>query len=544
MMSTRRSTTRFLRLRIAAQWLALCATGALLLCRLGQPPRSDPGRDSVDADGTQVVDLWCGVIMGRWDESALQEAIDRFNARHPDIRIEPSLIPYTVYNAKLNLAIACGAPPDIVYNAVNFVAGMPRHTELANLLVPVPDSMVTPEMRRGWGETILKTITQDGRIMKFPDRAYLGGMMIQGNLDYLEMAGVDVKHYLSEGWDYETFKRELKRVQQVVRERTGREVYAFGLNLVNVPTFLFRFLLPPIIGADATERSLLAYDPAAGRYVLDPAITPEILAQPLQLMQDMIHRDQMWGRKYLGMDFGQIGIEIYDRLELVTTFQDTPGNSIYSQLLRNRDFAQGLREAPLRVTNLPVPTPTGDEPFLFSVGTDGWGVMRQVPYKGDAHTSAALQVARYLASPEVQALRFRYSDGMRNTLWPDPDAVEPFIRDLEDPIRQDPWLAYLWDLYESWMKEAETYLAEEEQFPDIHDRRALLNLLGVASYGGYFYSGQGKQTLERVLFNQVEPLQAAREMLAGAARLIDDYYRQRSSGDPQDADRRQISSVR
>ncbi len=513
-----------LRIRVVLQWILLLASAGLLAA---EARRTTPRGQSAGGDpaaGPEVISVWIGVIMGRWDEQATIKAVERFNRERDDIQIDLTLIPYTVYLAKLNLAISSGSPPDVVNNAYNVVGNLPKREQLIELIVPIPESMVSPAMRAAWGPSIMRAITAEGLITQFPSRTYLTGGVFVGNREHFELAGVDLRYYLEHGWDYETFKREMQKVQTAVRAKYGPEAYAFGLNLLNVPTLLYECLLPPIVGPEVVERQFLLYDEAAGRYRLDPAITPETLAIPLRFMQDLIHRDKLWGRKFLGLDFGQIVAELCERQELSATFTNTPGYSVSYQMLKQQEYDKGLRERPLRTTNVPVPTPHGED-YVFGVGADGWGVMKQIPFRGDAHTSAALEVARYLASPEVQAIYYVESKGMRLHLWPDAEAVEALTRDVPSVIDNDPWLTYIWELYEGWMKSARTYSNMGGDWPDLKTRRDLLRIISGSSGGSYLFAGEGRQILERVLFNELEPLEAARMLLAGAAELIDDYYR-------------------
>jgi len=515
--------------RIAIQWIVL---GALVwgLWRVANDPsaRAVPQR-RVHEDGREVVTLWMGTIMGRWDELAMREAIRRFNDTHREIFIDAKLMPATVYGSKVNLAVASGRPPDVVYNADELVQSNRQRSDVSELVAPIPESMISAETRAAWGPAILRAIRVEGKIVRFPDSAFLNGMLLRGNLDYFREAGVDIEQYLEHGWDYETFTREMTKVQEAARRMTGREVYAFGLNLANAHRLLYTTLLPPIIGAEARARSFLEYDERSGRYRVDPAITVDALAAPLRFMQDLIHKDGLWGRKYLGMDFGQIGVEMFNRLDLVSILADTPGYSIYSQLYAEEEIRRGVRERPFHATNIPAPTPRAGMAPVFSAGANGWGVMRRIPPLSDAHTRAALEVARYVASPEVQALVFRMSK-VRIHLWPDDAAVAALVTDVEDPIAADAWLSYLWGLYKDWMKNAATYHADAGDWPDPATRKDLLIRMGPDAPASYLTAGMGKQILEAVLFNQKAPEEAARELLAGMQREIDEYYARNAPG--------------
>ena len=93
-------------------------------------------------------------------------------------------------------------------------------------------------------------------------------------------------------------------------------------------------------------------------------------------------------------------------------------------------------------------------PLVFGAGADGWGVMSQLPNKGAEHTRNALEFAQYLGSPEVIA-EFYMEKGVRVNPFPDTDAVLEIARakgSVDDAILNDPWLSYLWDVYEKWLK--------------------------------------------------------------------------------------------
>jgi hypothetical protein len=121
--------------------------------------------------------------------------------------------------------------------------------------------------------------------------------MLRGNRAYFEKAGIDIDYYVEHGWDYRTFRDALRKVQDVARREKGPAAYGFGLQPAQMTTLLYQNLLPNVIGKDATERDMLLYDRAHKRYILDPPITPEKLAQPLELMQQLMGVDKTWSEK-------------------------------------------------------------------------------------------------------------------------------------------------------------------------------------------------------------------------------------------------------
>ena len=71
--------------------------------------------------------------------------------------------------------------------------------------------------------------------------------------------------------------------------------------------------------------------------------------------------------------------------------------------------------------------------------------------------------------------------------------------DAPDPLKADPWLTYLWNIYLHWLKTAETFDPRSKDWPQPDVREALLTEIDPYSATGYL-AGQGHQILERILY--------------------------------------------
>ncbi|MDO8588315.1 MAG: ABC transporter substrate-binding protein [Armatimonadota bacterium] len=495
--------------------LGLLVSGSLDGAGVGSGPAS--GRKQQK----DVVTFWVGELIGARRERATRKAVDDYNRRHKDVYVDAVVMPYACYLGKINVAIATGQPPDVCVNAVRQIDGLRVKQKIPDLAVPVPDDMMPEEVRRRYGKNCISGVSRRGRIYLFPSIKYLFGGVLRGNRLGFEKAGVDIDYYVANGWDYKTFRREMKKVQAALRREMGEEAYALGIGLTLVDEFLYSRLLPNAVGKEVAEREFLYYDKSRGRYVLDPAMTPRKLAAPMLLMQQLINVDHTWSRKSLGLDFAQQGNDCDKRGLAAVIWADTPGSAGYAQAEQMDERRRGLRSGYFRTANVPIPTPRKGMPLVFRAGADGYGVMRQIPYKGDKHTRHALEFARYLTSPEVQA-KVMMAARFHVNPWPDEEAVVRCAKGYTDPIQTDPGLRRQWALYLKWLNSSNV-VAPNRVWPDQDAREQIqMRING-------FISGAGHQILEQVLYDRKKPSDAAKQILAGLKDAIDGYYRERGA---------------
>ena len=510
---------------IGALWVLLLALVALIVSGV----LDAPSKPVTKRRGRDVVTAWFGVIMGRWDEDVYRQVVADYNRARDVVVVEAVLIPYACYLGKINVAVATGQPPDVCWDAAYIVDGVRRRQDIPDLAVPVPEEFLPQSVRERYGESCVAAVSRDGVPMLFPAYTFIGQSMFEARADWFEKAGLDLEEILEEGWDYGEFRRALKDVQAVMRAEKGEQAYAFGFNLKDLNKLLYYDLLPSVIGRDAAQRSFLVYDADARRYRLDPEITPEKLAVPLRLMQQLLHEDGTWGRKHLGMDYGQLQNEFFEQGTLAVIWANSPGDAVAGQITHNREVDRGLRGERVKLTVLPAPVPRKGMPQVFLTGGEGWGVLRQIPGKGEAHTRRALDFARHLSSPEVLARLYRASGGLRLNLWPDPEAVLTLAPDVPSPVEEDPWLRFQWDTYRTWARTGQVY-SSNIKWPDEEVHAELMQRMApMYASSSYLVGGQGRQIAERVLFGELDPLHGAREILAGIEKTIDDFYRRASA---------------
>jgi hypothetical protein len=158
-------------------------------------------------------------------------------------------------------------------------------------------------------------------------------------------------------------------------------------------------------------------------------------------------------------------------------------------------------------------------PMIFRGGADGYGVMKQIPYKGDLHTRHSLEVAQYLTSPPViaQVMVALYT---RANPKPDEEAVFKYAKSFKDPIRDDPGVSRQWDLYLKWLNTPSQVARPNLVWPDqmAHDN--------IYSQVDMYREGAGHIVVEKVVHNQQKPIDAAKEILDNIKHMIDGYYKE------------------
>jgi len=508
--------TRRLSIGLALAWVVFLGLMAMLLSGYLDGKTVGSRLFFRKTEEKDVVTFWVGELLGTPRLRATLNVVEEYNRRHNDVRVDAVVMPYACYLGKINVSIATGQPPDVCVNSVRVIDGLRLKQKVPDLAVPIPDDMIPPEVRRRYGDNCMAGVSRNGRVYLFPAIKYLFGGVLRGNRKDFERAGVDIDYYLVHGWDYDTFRREMKKVQAAMRRDIGEEAYALGIQLTLVDTFLYQDLLPNVVGKEVAERDLLYYDKKRGRYVLDPDVSPENVAAPLRLMRQLINVDRTWSKKSLGLDFAQQGNDCDRRGIAAVIWADTPGSAGGSQVAQMDEVERGLRQSYFRTTSVPVPTPRGGMPLVFRAGADGYGVMRQIPYKGDAHTRHALEFARYLTSPEVLA-KCMMATKFHVNPWPDEEAVFRYAKGYKDPIKSDPGLNRQWKLYLEWL-DSKNVCSPTRTWPDQDTR----DQIQVRVEG--FKNGVGHQIIERVLYNRKDPSDAAREILAGIKDAIDGYY--------------------
>ena len=466
-----------------------------------------------------VVVIWLGELLGGPSEIAGRKIIDDYNRAHKDVYIRAVVMPYACYLGKVNVAIATGQPPDVCVNAVRTIDQLRVKQKVPDLAVPIPEDLMPDAVKRRYGPSCVAGVSRRGTVYLFPTQKYLFGGMLRGHRRYFEKAGINIDYYVEHGWDYRTFREALKKVQAEARRERGPEAYGFGLQPAQMTTLLYQNLLPNVVGKDATERDMLYYDKARRRYRLDPAVTPEKLAMPLELMQQLMNVDKTWTRKSLGMDFSQQGHDCDDLGIAAVIWSDTPGSYAQAQMGQIDRMKKGLRKEPIfRMTNVPCPTPRTGMPIVFRGGADGYGVMKQIPYKGDKHTRHALEFAKYITSPPVLA-KVMVAMYSRANPKPDEEAVFKYAKGFKDPIRQDPGLSLQWDLYLKWLSSPDI-VRPNLMWPDQDTRDRISGEVEM------YKEGAGHRVVEDVVYNKKKPLDAAKEILANIKLIIDGYYRQ------------------
>ncbi len=473
------------------------------------------------AQKRDVVTFWQGVIVGSSEERIFKEVVDDYNRTHPDVYIKSVLIPYNAYIGKINIAIATAQPPDVCWNAFSLLESLKVKKKVPDLAIPIPEEMLTPEVRKYYGQSTLDSVSKLGKVYSFPNCKYLMGGAFLANAKYFEKAGIDPIYYLENGWDYKTFRDDMKKVQAAMQKEVGPDAFAFGINLRNIDSLVYGNFFFPSLGKESVMRNYIYYDEKQKRYVIDPLLTPEKLARPLQLMHDMMYVDGTWSKKFLGLEYSQMLVDLETNNKLAATYAVSMGVSVSEQMTYNKDYERGIHKNPVKMVILPMPTPTMADPIVYTISATGYGVLKQMPYRGKKHTQNALDFAKYLTSPEVLA-KFFVASNRRYWPWPNEDAVRKVFGKENDPIITDPWLGRQWNYYLKEFDKKEKIAVTDPNKPIPDQTKAELISTSVFNY---LYTGKGHSILENVVYDKIKPDEAAREMLAGVKSVIDSHYK-------------------
>jgi len=466
-----------------------------------------------------VIEYWEGTIPGTPEEKVFQDLVDEYNRTHKDVYVKAVLMPWASYQSKINIAVATGQPPDVCYNAFIIADGMRAKQKTPDLAVPIPDDILTPKLKAYYGKNCLAAVSRNHKVYLFPSVKFLQGGTFTGNREWFEKAGVDIDYYTEHGWDYDTFRDVMKRVQAVMRKENGPDANAFGLNLLLLNSQFYNGFLASALGRDAQQRGYYVWDKATKKYVVDPAFNEEIVAKPLRLMQQMMQVDGTWVRKNLAMDYSQLRSDLTLKGLLAVTWNDVVGSPVELEIKTNReDLAKGLIKKPIRLCEVPFPTPVkGGRPPVFSANAEGYGVLRQIPAKSKEHVRHALEFAQYMSSPYKQAKVFMVN-GRRWHLWIDePEVLRMAKGVVSDPLDSDPNLKIMWNQYLKWYDSPSVVVPGADE-PDMKARQRIGGL------AGQFMTTPTQMIIERVLSNSETPEDAAKEIVGAFRKIADDYY--------------------
>lgn len=333
--------------------------------------RLEPGmvrvnpRATINPDREYVVTYWDY----RWPtapdgtayETWLGKVLGEFRRRHPNVRVEYRLLDWTSGPGELNERLRAGDPPDVYAPPTGGPVLFDRVLQVPAQLYLTPEERGTKEtpslyLPAAWGR-----VSRDGgRAWAWP--RYLAAHVWVGNRGVLERAGVDLERLATEGWDQNSFVAALSRRPEgsagLLVNPVGTEVLADLMHAAGSPSPL---------SADGELRW-----------------TREAVAAAAGWIETLRNNEQM------PPPGGVPGAMI----EQILSGRAAVLAGANPWLLTRLAGLGGGKEPALSL--VPVPVPAGNPPALRLSG--GHLVLfRQRQYRGDDHTRAAAELARYLS---------------------------------------------------------------------------------------------------------------------------------------------------
>lgn len=328
--------------------------------------------------------------------------VEEYNKAHPEVQVELSLVPGAQFFQIFGTQVAAGNPPDVMYATA---AGMMQFPGTSDMLVDVAP-IIDDEAKKDLGPALAGVTLPNGKIMGFPLSANWGDWACINN-DYLKAAGIDWHDiYNKGGWTWEDYDKLLttmtvdaagKHPGEAGFDENNVKVWGFGRWRENAPAVLFNMGLNAGI-PDANSAQIMpmwgnkfnwtgpkaveVYREWQNWYQKMKVASPATLALPSDAeVQQLIIQ-------------GQIGSTWQFPLTCRTMIRDY-----------NKQIDDGKVQGEKITTEmiiLPVPTKPGSASGNINRSAL-LSVFKQNPYKGDAHTQHALELAKWLMNTENAA---------------------------------------------------------------------------------------------------------------------------------------------
>ena len=190
---------------------------------------------------------------------------------------------------------------------------------------------------------------------------------------------------LSHGWTIDDFRTACQRM-------THDGHYGFGAALVHLQHLFLNEFGPGIWGRDVTKNLLLGYNPAAHRWTIHPDLTEDHVRRVFVLFDQLINVDKSWNPATLGMSFSEIIDEVTVHRRLGMTFGENPWSPRSRIEIWQANQMLGVRQPPPpELTSVWMPASAPGKKELLCAGVMGFSVLKQIPYRGDAHTDNAMR---------------------------------------------------------------------------------------------------------------------------------------------------------
>lgn len=150
------------------------------------------------------------------DEKVVTDAVARFNAKYPNVKVEVTCIPVTDWNdfiTKWSIMITSGEAPDVINYGLEAV----QMAVSKNLLEPLDSIVGNGVSTEGIAQSLLNGFTINGKLYGIPSNTQT--MVMYYNKTLFDSAGVE---YPKDGWTWDDFRAACSKL-------AASGVYAFGL---------------------------------------------------------------------------------------------------------------------------------------------------------------------------------------------------------------------------------------------------------------------------------------------------------------------------
>ncbi|HTL30212.1 MAG TPA: ABC transporter substrate-binding protein, partial [Tepidisphaeraceae bacterium] len=328
------------------------------------------------------------------------ELADLWNSIEPQVHLKMSVLSHAGYDSKLRVAIASGQPPDVAFGGLQTLESLQYSGKASDLAAPIPPQFFSKERLASMGPIVQRSVLHNGKPTIFPIWRYAYGGFILANNEMLKQAGYDDEQIRKNGWTIAQFRDACKKMTRDTNGDGKPDTWGFGAALAHLQHLLLDEFGPGIWGKEIAKNNLLAYDPNAKRWTLHPGLSENHIEQAFTLFDQLINVDKSWNPAYLGMPFGEIIDDITIHRRLGMTFGETPWVPRLRREIWEANQALGAHQPePPELSCIWMPTAkAGDRPAPRA-GVMGFSVLKQIPYKGDAHTEHAMRVALFLTHP-------------------------------------------------------------------------------------------------------------------------------------------------
>ncbi len=490
---------------------------ALLLSWLGfftwQEHLSADGETAAMPGGKDTITVWINEMLGTPDEAHYYELADCWNTTHPNVKIKMVVMSHAGYESKLRVAVASGQPPDVCISGFETFESLQYSGKATDQAIAIPEELLPLERLEAMGPVVQKAAVRDGKQYVFPIYRYCYGGVMLVNRTMLREAGYDDEQLRRDGWTFKEFREACKRMTRDTDGDGQTDVWGFGAGLVHLEHLVNLEFGPGAWGKKVAERFMLGYDENTGRWTRHPDLKEEQIYQIFLLFHQLINVDKSWNPATLGMGTYEMLDEIITQQKLAMSFGSIPWAPKVYEDIRNLEISQGVKKPnPFPdLTMVWTPTLKAGDHASPSAGVYGFSVLKQTPYKGDAHTYNACRVALFLTHPvhlaRSQLRQFRH-------LPPEPERFAKIYPELLN--WEDPWVQFYNEVMDSgnW----HIPVAQASDTPDLPE------YIQVLVKRDLWLRKTGLNYLEQVIYEKMTPEDAAHRFYVELKETADNAY--------------------